>query len=577
MNNPLQEHPVPESPPKGFAMDSVRAQRILELGAARHDRLMDALLLWEPMPSQEEFHKNGIQQRLVRKGNRSGGTAVGAVEFARAARGMDPYGKYPKPPLRMYLIGYGESHIGRVFHKYLFRPGVFKIIRDESGQWRAFRPWEKWDAEHAELAKPAPPLIPRRDIEAEGFAWIDKRASVFKLAKLKNGTEIWAFSSGSEPSIAQGDAPDVVWFDEDLDNTGWVPEMQRGLSDRKGKLFWTAYPHVQNDALITLSERAEKEAELPDPGVVELRLTFSDNRYIDEEEKTRRRRDFSYLSEAEWASRDRGDFPTEQILMYPQFNMRVHGAPYPELNSAFEVQVADGIVPREWTRYLFLDPGHATCAALFVAVPPPKVGDYALIYDEVYLHECTAEKLAKAVSAKANGQVFQSFIIDVHGAAPRDAGLGIPYRQQYAAAFQRHGLASVATGNSFADGSDDRLARSNLVRTWLSPRDNAPPKLRVLHGRCPHVLDEFRKYRRQKVKSQDGVLYYMDVADPRSKHSHAMNCVEYAAAHGCRYVPPQPATRPMGPGYRAYHDFLSWVDRWSHGEREESIVLGPRN
>src|SRR3972149_1588114 len=64
------------------------------------------------------------------------------VEIARALTGQDPYGKYPKRDGLAVCVAYGERHIGTVIHRYLFRWGAFKMIRDlGSGDWRTYRPW----------------------------------------------------------------------------------------------------------------------------------------------------------------------------------------------------------------------------------------------------------------------------------------------------------------------------------------------------------------------------------------------------------------------------------------------------
>lgn len=540
------------------------ADRLRRLVSARARRQMEALRLYEPLPEQQRFHACTIQQRLVRKGNRSGGSLCGAIEFARAALGVDPFDKFPtNRPLLLYVIGYGISHIGRVFHRLLFRPNAFKIIRDqETGLWRAYRPWDAADAKRADDVKPAPPLIAPRFVKRDSFAWIDKREKAFSAVELANGTIIRAFSSGSDPSIAQGDPVDVIWFDEDLENTGWVPEMQARLSDTKGRMWWTAYPHSTNEALITLAERAEQEANTDSPGVAEFRLSFTGNPHIDDEEKRNRRKDFSYLSEEEWVARDRGEFATESFLMYAAFNMLVHGTPQ-HLEGAAHDNPLDaalrnrGSIPPDWTRYLAIDPGNRICATLFLAVPPPSVGDFAVAYDELYLTNCSAQKLAEHLSHRVGGQTFQAFIIDDHGSRITEAGTGVRVREQYSDAFRAARIESLETKHGFISGSEDREGRATRVRQWLQARDDGTIKFRVLFGTCPNMAMEFAKYRRQRIKRKDGGHIVLDVSEPRSPYSHLMNCLEYLAAYNPTWQEPPKRENPGSPAWIAYQQLLT--------------------
>ena len=60
--------------------------------------------------------------------------------------------------------------------------------------------------------------------------------------------------------------------------------------------------------------------------------------------------------------RAEGDFVTDSILMYPNFDMRIHGLDRTEL--------PNGQIPHEWTRYAVIDPGHTVTAVLFAADLP---------------------------------------------------------------------------------------------------------------------------------------------------------------------------------------------------------------
>ena len=165
-----------------------------QLYAERSRRRLEALRLYEPLPFQERFHACHSKEVLIQAGNQVGKSLCAFVEDARAATGQDPHGKYPKENGVMVCLGMDEGHIGRVIHKYLFRAGSFKIIRDAAtGEWRCWKQWVKDDWARKDEAKPAPPLIPPRMIK--NFAWKKRAQHVFEVCELKNGWTIYAMGS----------------------------------------------------------------------------------------------------------------------------------------------------------------------------------------------------------------------------------------------------------------------------------------------------------------------------------------------------------------------------------------------
>ena len=550
-----------------------KADRVRNLAKMAAARKIEALRLYEPLPTQAYFHESLAPQRIVRGGNRAGKTLCAAVEVARAAMHCDPHEKYPHRPLLIYCIGFDQDHIGRVFHRVLFRAGLFKIIRDEAtGEWRAFRPWV--DAAREKEAKLAPPLIPARAIEDIG--WTNKKERILSVVRLKNGTEIRFFSSKADP--AQGDPVDLVWPDEDLFDDTWIPEMQARLSDRKGRLIWSAFPHSKNDALVTLSARAEEEAQLGrvPPDVHEIVLTYSQNPFIDEEQKRLRRADFAAMSEEELAARDRGEFLTDSVLMYPHFDIRIHGAPADAIDEEFDTPLDKclrGIrkgehLPADWCRFMSIDPGHSVCCVLFFAVPNPRFGDHVLLYDELYLRQCDPDKLGKALSEKCSGQSFYAFVIDEHGSRITEAGSGQTIKQQYSAAFRKHRIESQVTNHGFIPGSDDREGRSMKARQWMTVRDDGTIKFRILKDRCPNFIREVPRYRKD---IKDKVV--LDVASARcARECHAMAAFEYMVAYGPTYHTPKKTKSQYSWGYQAFLDDEKRIREQSGGR--DGIWLG---
>jgi hypothetical protein len=544
------------------------ADRLAQLAKEQAARRIESLRLYEPQPTQELFHRSRATERVVRGGNRSGKSLCTFVEDARAATGQDPYGKYPDGPLTIWLICFEEGNIGRTAYRLLCKAGAFRMIRDQqTGQWRAFRPWLTEDASRERETKPAPPLIPPRMIDS--ISWKDKGRRIFSVIHLKNGSEIHAFSSGGEPP--QGDPADLIHIDEDLKYESFIPEMEARLSDRKGRLIWSVFPHSKNDALVQLCRRAEEQKGRDDPDVEEFRLTFSGNPFIDRNEKRKR---FEGWSDEERLARDYGEFMLDAVRVYPTFSIETHGAPqncdpfgrsYESQPWEFDQMLIERQVPRDWTRYMIVDPGHSICAVLFAAVPPPRVGDFVLAYDELYLRNCDVQKFGKAVSDKASGYSFYAFLIDDHGSRIRTAVSSKTIRQQYSEELRNRNVESESTGHGFIPGSDDVQGRINAVRTWLSIRDDGTTRFRILRGACPNMETEFNDYRK-KISGRE----ILD--DPIAKRNHLMNCLEYLAAYNPRFHPVLKTNRDSSSAYLDFQELMADISR-SKGPR--AFNLGP--
>ncbi len=187
--------------------------------AEMHRRKQEAIQLYRAMLTQVPFHLSTASEKLARGGQRSGKTTVCAVEVSSAILGIPvrgPDGKelpflYPKGrPLLIWVIGFDEKHIGRIWHK-LFGRTMFKVMRDkETGDLRPLQPSEAEDPACQDQIEMAPPLIPPRMVKEWG--WENKAERAFTICRLHNGTEICAFSSGAE--AATGDAVDIIWIDE---------------------------------------------------------------------------------------------------------------------------------------------------------------------------------------------------------------------------------------------------------------------------------------------------------------------------------------------------------------------------
>ena len=542
--------PLEISAALGQQPDATQHEReeLSELLAERATRKIESLKLYEPTPFQQRFHECMLKERLVQAGNRVGKSLSCFVEVARAVTGQDPLNKYPKENGIAILLGYDEQHIGTVMHKYLFRSGAFRIIRDkETKKWRVYKPWNPEDAARKEEAKPAPPLIPKRYIKK--IAWLKRKTNVFSEVEFVNGWIMYARSSKGQ--ALQGIDCDLAHIDEDIERPEWYDELVARLTMRSGKLIWSALPLAKNDALVNLVDRAAKhkireaneaiDSSIPDDKKFKcstevFRATIFDNPFMPEKEREENIARWKATSEDEYRKRALGDLVTDSYLMYPTFSHDIHEA-MNERETAAEVQKVlvehKGVPPADWCRYMVVDPGHTVCAVTFWAVPPPKLGDYAVAYDELYIERCDAEMFGDAVQGKIRDDTFEEFVIDAHGGRLREIGSGETPKQRYEAQLRKRGIASVKTGHSFRHGSDDVKGRETILREWLVVRKDGTPKLLVVTKKCPNLCFEFGRFK--KKTSALGIV--TDDGD-RRRYSHAVETAEYAVAHGMPYRKP---------------------------------------
>ena len=556
----MKKHPKIPPPPKPDAPIGGLTQHALsemkDVQSALAERRLEALRLYVPMPKQDEIHQCMASERIVLGGNRAGKSLCVAVEAARAATGQDPYKKYPERDGNLVIVGRGWTHIGMVIHKILFRPGAFKIIRDEvTGQWRAYKPGHD-DARKKE-AKPAPPLIPPRLVA--DMSWVQKNAGYLQKAELVNGWTIYCFSSEGEPP--QGFQADLVWCDEDLSDERWVGEMQARLADRKGRFIWSAMPHSKNDALLGLCERADKAEEegAANPIIKKFTLRFLDNAAIDQEEKQKNIERWSAIGQEELRMRAEGEFTTESTLMYPTFNASVHMMSRHDLPG--------GQVPDDWTRYVAIDPGHAVMATLFAAIPPDE--KFLLFYDELYIRNCNALIWGEQFFAKAQGQAIYGAIMDMHGGALRDLGSGRLPHEMYSEELRKRNYKFLLTGHSFIPGSDDIPARTNMVRHMMHIQGDGTTRLKILEGGCPNLVRELKRYRK-KTTTVNGVTYVTDAPQTRGD-VHAVQTLEYLCANEPKYHAP-----PKNYGPNPW--WVKWLEERKKRSRESEdpcVLLAP--
>jgi len=542
-------------------------------------RRIEALKLYEPQPTQLEFHKDTSPECMLQGGNRGGKSLAAFVEDARAVLGKDPYNKYPKRDGVLAIIGYKESHLGGVVYPYLFKAGAFKIIRDEeTGLWRVYRPWVPQDLARKSEAKPAPPLIPPRMIEK--IVWKDRGKNVFSNVFLKTGWEIKAFSSRSKPD--QGYSSDLIHIDEDVLDPRHYEEAAGRLIDRSGRLIWSALPHDDNDAIARFSERAETQAEEyerggPVPTSVVYRISMEANPFLPAAAKKAAIAGWKSMGDDVYRKRALGELITDSVLMYPMWNRGVHDVDrYADQSKEAAAYLKNRVVPLHWCRRLAVDPGHDTGAAVLLATPPS--GKFHVVYGEIYIHQCTAAKIAKALESVTNSVWFQTFIIDSHGGNLTSLDTGIAPREAYEREMRKLQVKCVDSGSKFIPGCSVIAYREEVTRGMLSVDGTGMPAILVDFNTCPNLDREMRRFRKKKVNGQ-----VVDTGNRRT-NTHAVECLEYTATYlndaSEAYIKPKGRRKKLTPGQQRVRDYKKRKKQRQEAANpfgvSSTIILGPQ-
>jgi len=512
---------VPSPRPEGPAMATIRER--VELADCLREyaaRKMEALRLYRPYPEQEEFHASQAIYRLARGGNRAGKTLAVGVEFARALTCQDPFHKYPDVG-RAIVVGKDLLDISKVVYRKLFKPGAIKIIRDlDSGDWRVYDPRTDLDREGDQVD--APPLIPHRFYNARKISWENKNEEIPRTIRFYSGWELTFFSGGGDPP--KGWDIDLAWFDEEIPKSMWFTEMIPRLVDRRGRFVWSATAEVGSPRLFELSQEAEKLKAFgePNPRVQEYEMNIFTNVYMDDAQRDSFVSDIKNLGDEEaYETKVLGKFAIHGRLIYPEFQQR---GPH---------HIDTFLVPEDWTRYAFFDPGRQVAAGLFIAVPPERAleCDRPVVYDEMYVRKCNAMKFAEVVKAHIGESWINAWVIDHNEGRKIETGSGLSIESQYFDELMKLGCEENGFhGFSWANGEMD--AGILAAKGKLQLRSGRPEWL-FMTDKLPWFTWEVKRYMDDR-RSKDGIIWDR----PLGGQDHLMDTFRYAAMHPLRYRKP---------------------------------------
>lgn len=565
----VQEFSVP---PERVELTDYQKFRLRELANERAMRRCETIKIYEPLPPQLALHQSFALEKLAIGANRGTKTTACAMELAYAVTGTHPWlsgveGGYPIRNGHAAIIGYDEGHLGATIFKKLFLsgPGSIKIIRDlHTGMWRSYRPWTPEDQARKRDWRYAPPLIPKRLIKGK-ISWRKMGLAIPEKVTLTTGWELNFYSSKAKP--VQGVPFHLAWFDEEIkrQNPSWYHEIVMRMLDYGGRSLWSATPHIGSDDLIELHDRAENCKGQANPPVEEFFFSLVDNPHISDASK---KAAFEKLegNPDELRVRFYGEYARLGTIVYPEFSKKVHNLPQSILAGE------NRSPPLDWARYIALDPGRQVCAALFCAVPPPdflakhKLKKFVLLYDEMYIRQCDAEKFGTVMEYKTRGQDFELILIDMHGGRVHDAGSGLELQQQYSRMLRQNDVWNRFRRRSFVTAESDREQGIESFREWLLLGKQDTPYVYLTLENMPRSVHEFTHWSYKKVEGRDQ-------HKPEERNRHLMDCGRYLAMYSPMYRMPSAASKPR----TAIQAYLEEKQaRAKQQGQSEGITFGPQ-
>lgn len=359
--------------------EATRLLAILEL--KRRDEKF--LLYWEPTKPQLEAVQGftpGIKTFVIRGGNRSGKTELGAAICVAWALGKEYFRDepawdwvkdlpIPEPPNNIWVVG-------------LDYPTVRDVI------WR----------EKLLFGRNHPALVPAESLEKP------PNNTDFQMF-FKNGSVITGKSADSGREKFQSASVDLVWIDEEPEAAIYDECYQR-TADCAGKL------------LVTLTPLVDIASGVRDPWVYDLhdemlkgkkdvkfaKLSVLDNPYVPEEEKLKLKEKWSGHPEEQ--ARLFGDFVQRSGLVYNLWNISKH-------------LVRPFLVPSSWTRVVSIDPANTgVTAAVWGAIEPGT--NNLWLYREYYQSNLTISEHAKNIQLRNRGESIDFWLIDPKWGSQRE-------------------------------------------------------------------------------------------------------------------------------------------------------------
>jgi hypothetical protein len=195
------------------------------------------------------------------------------------------------------------------------------------------------------------------------------------------------------------------------------------------------------------------------------------------------------------------------------------------------------IDPREYARYVVLDPAINHCTTLFVAIDPDE--QYLTVYDGFEASGMTPREWAAQVKQRQNGVKFEARVVDQQMGSTRvqdNDMTTVAYKYSDALKELDVQFRRLGPMEGFFRGSNDVDARTLTLQSYMEVRGSGPfagtSKLRVMRGMFPDLDKQIRRAQTdpknptKRLKNPKVPQDWLDVA-------------EYAAAGNLAYFTPE--------------------------------------
>jgi phage terminase large subunit-like protein len=434
---------------------ALRAEKILKGLIDR--RKTNALDFYVPYPKQQEFHDMGMthSERLLRAGNQLGKTEAGAFEMAMHLTGRYPdwwLGHRFKGPIKAWAAGITGLQTRDVVQK--------KLLGEMNALGTGSIPKDCLDRNKMTLARGISDLfdtIPVKHVSGE---------SILRLKTYEQGREKF-----------QGDAIDLVWFDEEPPLDVYIEALAR-LTTTDGLSYITFTPlKGETDVILRfMSEDTKKER--PQCGEVQMRMR-------DALHMTPERIKVALSKYPEW-----------------QHEARINGEPMQGSGRVFsfpesDISIPPFPIPAYWSLIWGVDfgVGHPFAAVLLA---------WDKDADVLYVTHCVRMKDKLPIDHVA---AMKPYGLDIPVAWPQDGTQRKEFEGQlvpFAKIYKHHGLRMQDHHATFADGSN-----STEVGIQEMQERMRTGKFKVFNTQV-EWFDEYRSYHRNEegllVKVRDDIM-----------------------------------------------------------------------